>query len=78
MTRDTLKSSGNFAKSRPDTRRYCRYVDDVFLLVRKAHALYNLKDLFESKSVLSFTYDIENNTIVRLAKPLVCWSPMCT
>ena len=40
---------------------YCRYVDDVFLLVHKAHVLYNLKDLFERKSVLKFTYEIETN-----------------
>ena len=40
---------------------YCRYVDDVFLLVHKAHVLYNLRDLFERKSVLKFTYEIETN-----------------
>ena len=34
---------------------YCRYVDDVFLLVHKAHVLYNLRDLFERKSILKFT-----------------------
>jgi len=38
---------------------YCRYVDDIFLIVNKYHELENIRATFQSKSVLKFTYEIE-------------------
>ena len=38
---------------------YCRYVDDVFVMVKSYASLINLKSKFESESVLSFTFEFE-------------------
>ena len=38
---------------------YCRYVDDIFLIVNNAHDVTYLKDKFETLSVLKFTFEIE-------------------
>ncbi|XP_069172805.1 uncharacterized protein [Procambarus clarkii] len=40
---------------------YCRYVDDIFTQVPDARDLQQLKEAFEQISVLSFTYEMENN-----------------
>lgn len=39
---------------------YCRYVDDIFLIVRKYKHLEKVKNDFEATSVLKFTYEIQN------------------
>jgi len=38
---------------------YCRYVDDIFLVLNNFHELQNLNKAFEHNSVLSFTHEIE-------------------
>ena len=38
---------------------YCRYVDDIFLIVNNAHDVTYLKDKFETLFVLKFTFEIE-------------------
>jgi predicted GIY-YIG superfamily endonuclease len=43
---------------------YCRYVDDIFLIVNNIKVLENLKSKFEAASVLNFTFEIENNHIL--------------
>ncbi|XP_069172815.1 uncharacterized protein [Procambarus clarkii] len=40
---------------------YCRYIDDIFTQVPDARDLQQLKEAFEQISVLSFTYERENN-----------------
>lgn len=40
---------------------YCRYVDDIFVLVRDQQNLIDLKNILERNSVLKFTYEISNN-----------------
>ena len=40
---------------------YCRYVDDIFLLIPNVRILHKLKDQFENQSILKFTYEIEEN-----------------
>lgn len=37
---------------------YCRYVDDIFLLVEDENKVIELKDKFESNSILKFTYEM--------------------
>jgi len=39
---------------------YCRYVDDIFLMIDGFQQLEALKNSFTSNSVLEFTYEIEN------------------
>ena len=36
--------------------RYCKYVDDIFLQVYNEQEIIQLKNVFESNSVLKFTY----------------------
>ena len=38
---------------------YCRFVDDIFLLVKNIGILEQLKTQYESNSVLNFTYEID-------------------
>ena len=38
---------------------YARYVDDIFLLISNVNTLEEIKDKFETASVLRFTYEIE-------------------
>ena len=38
---------------------YCRYIDDIFLLVRNVKTLHAIKEKFESNSILKFTFEIE-------------------
>ena len=38
---------------------YCRYIDDIFLLVRNIKTLHSIKEKFETNSVLKFTFEIE-------------------
>ena len=38
---------------------YCRYVDDIFLIVNNSHDVTYLKDKFETLSVLKFNFEIE-------------------
>ncbi|XP_069188287.1 uncharacterized protein [Procambarus clarkii] len=40
---------------------YCRYVDDIFTQVPDVRDMQQLKEAFEQISVLSFTYERENN-----------------
>ncbi|XP_069172597.1 uncharacterized protein [Procambarus clarkii] len=40
---------------------YCRFVDDIFMQVPDVRRLQQLKEAFEQNSVLSFTYEMENN-----------------
>lgn len=40
---------------------YCRYVDDIFLIVPSCQTLDYLKTQFEKESILHFTYEIEKN-----------------
>ena len=50
--------------SLPEERRpftYCRYVDDIFVLVRDIGIVESLKSIFEAESVLTFTYEQEKN-----------------
>ena len=42
---------------------YCRYVDDIFLVVKNVKTVYSLKKQFEQNSVLKFTYEIKLNEI---------------
>ena len=39
---------------------YCRYMDDIFLVLDNFHQLTALKTAFETSSILQFTYEIEN------------------
>ena len=38
---------------------YCRYMDNIFLVLNGFHQLTKLKDEFEKNSVLKFTFEIE-------------------
>ena len=38
---------------------YCRYMDDIFLVIDKHDQLIKLKNMFENKSVLKFTFEVE-------------------
>jgi hypothetical protein len=38
---------------------YCRYVDDIFVVVDHEDQLLQIKNEFEKNSVLEFTYEIE-------------------
>ena len=38
---------------------YCRYMDDIFLVIDKYDQLITLKNAFEKNSVLKFTYEVE-------------------
>ena len=38
---------------------YCRYMDDILLVINKYDQLITLKNALESNSVLKFTYEIE-------------------
>ena len=40
---------------------YCRYVDDIFVVVRDEEQLENLRLAFEMNSVLKFTYELGQN-----------------
>jgi hypothetical protein len=43
---------------------YCRYVDDIYVVVRDENHLLQLKTRMEEESVLNFTYEMsENNSI---------------
>ena len=39
---------------------YCRYIDDIFVVVRNEEQLRELKEIFESLSCLNFTYELPN------------------
>lgn len=43
---------------------YARYVDDVFLLINNISTLEEIKNKFESTSVLKFTYEIEEKKTI--------------
>ena len=43
---------------------YCRYVDDIFLLIPNVCILYKLKYQFENQSILKFTWEIDKNEII--------------
>jgi len=38
---------------------YCRYMDDIFLLVNNIKVLENIKETYEANSVLRFTFEVE-------------------
>ena len=40
---------------------YCRYVDDIFVIVRNEEHLITLKERMEAGSVLNFTYETSIN-----------------
>ena len=40
---------------------YCRYVDDIFLIINSHDNILNIKSKFEANSVLKFTYKIEKD-----------------
>jgi hypothetical protein len=40
---------------------YCRYVDDIFIVVRDEEQLRNLRLAFEMNSVLMFTFELGQN-----------------
>ena len=42
-------------------KRYCRYVDDIFVDVRSIDHLVALRDAMENESVLKFTYELSDN-----------------
>ena len=45
----------------PDTKPtvYCRYVDDIFVVVSNLGQIYHLKTKFENSSGLNFTHEME-------------------
>ena len=43
---------------------YCRYVDDIFLQVNNEQEIIQLKNVFESNSVLKFTYEMNVDKIL--------------
>jgi hypothetical protein len=40
---------------------YCRYVDDIFLVINDLSHILKLKEKFEEESILRFTYEIEKD-----------------
>ena len=38
---------------------YCRYVDDIFIVIDNFHQIQIIKDAFETCSILKFTYELE-------------------
>ena len=40
---------------------YCRYVDDIFVVVRNEDHLQKLKERMQASSVLTFTYELSIN-----------------
>ena len=50
---------------------YCRYVDNIFLIVNSTQKIGKLKSLSERNSVLSFTYEIEKNKNLAFLDTLV-------
>ena len=50
------------AESKP--KIYCRYVDDIFLLLRDPSLIFELKQKFENSSVLKFTHELEKNKTI--------------
>ena len=51
---------------------YCRYVDDIFLMVDSADVLQNLRERFQDNSILSFTYEIEKHNLLTFLDVDVC------
>ena len=39
---------------------YCRYIDDIFVVVQNEQQLKDLKNIFERLSCLKFTYELPN------------------
>ena len=50
-----------FLKPEESPLVYCRYVDDIFLIVNRKSTINLLKTKFEEASVLQFTYEIEKH-----------------
>ena len=50
---------------------YVRYVDDICSIVNKFHCLKQLSELFEKRSVLKFTHEIEINKKIALLDVLI-------
>ena len=46
-------------KLRPET--YCRYVDDIYVVIRDQEHFLQLKEALEQSSVLQFTYEISKD-----------------
>jgi hypothetical protein len=43
---------------------YCRYVDDIFVVIDSIEELEKLKKLFELNSILKFTFEIEKQKVI--------------
>ena len=43
---------------------YVRYVDDIFVQINNSDELTDIKELFQEKSVLTFTYELHTNNIL--------------
>ena len=52
-------------------RLYARYVDDIFLIIDNNDALQEIKTLFESNSILKFTYEEEKHNRLAFLDVLV-------
>lgn len=44
---------------------YCRYIDDIYVVVNSEEELEYLRSIFEENSVLNFTYEMENNKQIK-------------
>ena len=51
---------------------YCRFVDDIFLIVKSVQDIENLRLGFVKRSVLKFTYEIENNNKLNFLDVNLC------
>ena len=45
----------------PEINIYCRYVDDIFIQVEDEGVIHRLKSIFEQKTVLKFTFELNLN-----------------
>lgn len=51
---------------------YCRYVDDIFLVIKNVDDLNKLKSDFEKNSILKFTYEIEKDKTLPFLDVQLC------
>ena len=49
----------NICKNKPSI--YCRYVDDIFVVIDNLEQLEEIRLIFEENTVLKFTYEVEKN-----------------
>ena len=63
----------SYTKEKP--KIYCRYVDDIFLLVRDPSLIFELKEKFQNNSILKFTYELEKSRTINFLDVKITSNP---